>query len=297
MPAQGGSNGGAAQGGAAGSTSKGGGGGQAGGSATMCTTPEDDKFSFFVISLKALIRECGPDSTGMFPACGGDLGGLAGADMKCQHVAEFVSPCQAKKTWHAFLSTSTVNAIDHIGMGPWYDRRGRLLATTIANLLTDRPTGADAAIKNDLPNEDGFPNQTPDGGTTSVDNHELLTGTGADGKVYTQSATGAGSMGCGLDIGATGSAMWSVERATCWDWTRKTKEGCPRVGHPWCSNSASCMPVGSGSGTNWMSVWNESGCAPGGTLKQTGGVDTQARQVGSYGGYGAFYCFAVTPNP
>jgi hypothetical protein len=295
---QGGSNGGAAQGGASGSKATGGGAGTGGGAAGgACATAEEDKFSFFVISNAALIRECGPDSTGMYPACGGDLGGLTGADAKCQHVAEYVSPCQKKKTWHAFLSTSTVNAIDRIGTGPWYDRKGRLLATNITNLLTDRPTGADAAIRNDFPNEDGFPNQTPDGGA-KIDNHELLTGTGADGKVYNQNASPGGpgsATGCGLDAGASGTAMWSVMRATCWDWTRKTKEGCPRVGHPWCS-TASCMPAGSGSGTNWMSVWNESGCFPGGNFKG-GGIDTQSRQVGSAGGYGAFYCFAVTPTP
>jgi hypothetical protein len=296
--AQGGStSGGAAQGGAAGSKATGGAAGAGGAVGGACATAEEDKFSFFVISNAALIRECGPDSTGMYPACGGDLGGLSGADAKCQHVAEFVSPCQKKKTWHAFLSTSTVNAIDRIGTGPWYDRKGRLLATNITNLLTDRPTGADAAIRNDFPNEDGFPNQTPDGGA-KIDNHELLTGTGADGKVYNQNASPGGPgtpTGCGLDEGASGTAMWSVMRATCWDWTRKTKEGCPRVGHPWCS-PASCMPPGSGSGTNWMSVWNESGCFPGGNFKG-GGIDTQSRQVGSAGGYGAFYCFAVTPSP
>ena len=82
--------------------------------------------------------------------------------------------------------------------------------------------------------------------------------------------------------------------STCWNWTRNTDEGCPRVGHSWCGN-ANCMPAGSGSGTNWMSVYNEAGCAPGGTLVQMGFPKT--RQVGAYGGYGGFYCFAVTPNP
>ena len=77
-----------------------------------------------------------------------------------------------------------------------------------------------------------------------------------------------------------------AERATCWNWTRATEEGCPRVGHSWPRQL---------SGTNWMSVWNENGCAPGGTLSETG--SPTGRKVGAYGGYGGFYCFAVIPHP
>ena len=289
-----------ASGGQPGPTGSGGAGGTGGAStasdvatdsAVTCPTANEEKFSFFLVSNAALIREGGADSTGMYPAYGGDLGGITGADGICQRVAQRASPCQSRKVWHAFLSTTTVNAIDRIGSGPWYDRNGRLIAMTIANLITDRPTGADPAIRNDLPNEDGFPNHRPNG-TTVVDNHEVLTGSGADGKVYTQASTpggGGGSTSCGPDVGATMRA-WSAERATCWNWTRKTAEGCPRVGHPWCS-TASCTPPGSGSGTNWMSVWNEGGCLPGGNFN-AGGLDG-TRKVGSAGGYGGFYCFAV----
>jgi hypothetical protein len=263
-------------------------------SAVACPTPNEEKFSFFLVSNKALIREGGADPSGMFSKLGGNLGGIEGADGICQHVAEFVSPCQKNKVWRAFLSTTTVNAIDRIGMGPWYDRNGRRWASSLQTLMGDRPSDADPAIKNDPPNEEGVPNHNPDG-TGQVDNHEILTGTGTNGRVYQQGAAGGGSSQCGRDVGGTGAATWSAERATCWNWTRNTPEGCPRVGRSWCTNP-SCTPAGSGSGTNWMSVWNEGGCAPGGTLAQTGGLDG-TRRVGSAGGYGGFYCFAVMPHP
>ncbi|HEX2658547.1 MAG TPA: hypothetical protein VHU40_09750 [Polyangia bacterium] len=267
-----------------------------------CPTANEDKFSFFVISNAELIRQGGedPDNKG-FSKYGGNLGGIEGADKICQTAAEHVSACQKNKMWHAFLGTTKVNAIDRVGKGPWYDRNGRLWAGSLTTLVQDRPSDADPAIKNDVPNENGVNNQTPDG-TAKVDNHETLTGLGMDGKVYTQSSTGmmgggfgGGATACGPDVGATGTGTWSPERATCWDWTRNTPEGCPRVGHTWCS-TASCTPAGSGSGTNWMSVWNEGGCAPGGTLAQTGGVPMGVRKVGAAGGYGGFYCVAVV-NP
>ncbi|MFZ5895626.1 MAG: hypothetical protein ACOY0T_31505 [Myxococcota bacterium] len=291
------SNGGASSGGtsAGGTTAKGGGssegggapkGGSAGAAGTSgsCPTENETKFSFFMVSNAALIRESG-NANGF----GGDLGGITGADRICQKVAEYVSPCQSNKVWHAFLSTTTENAVDRVGTGPWYDRIGRLVSQNLTNLVMDRPGGADAAIRNDLPNENGTPNHNPDG-TGNVDNHQTLTGSGTDGKLYTQSATpgtNGSATSCGPDVGATGQGTWSAERATCWNWTRKTNEGCPRVGHSWPRQ---------GSGTNWISVWNEGGCAPGGTLMETGGLDG-TRRVGSAGGYGGFYCFAVTPRP
>ena len=78
-------------------------------------------------------------------------------------------PGSGAKDWRAFLSVTKgpagtpIHAIDRIGNGPWYDRRGRLLAMTKADLLYDRPMGADPAIGNDFPNEDGVPNHAPDG--------------------------------------------------------------------------------------------------------------------------------------
>jgi hypothetical protein len=238
-----------------------------------CATPEEEKFSFFLISYKAVRRE-----SGSADGFGGNLGGISGADAICQRVAEHSSPCQKNKRWRAFLSTTQGHAIERIGKGPWYDRLGRLLANSLADLAQERPAGAHALIVNDLPNEDGVPNRNPDG-TGNVDNHQTLTGSGVDGKLYAQAGSGFGNA-CGPS-----SEAWTPEKATCWDWTSAEPAGCPRVGHSWPRQ---------GSGLHWISVGNEGGCAPGATLEERGGLDG-TRRVGSAGGYGGFYCFAVTP--
>ncbi|HYQ15759.1 MAG TPA: hypothetical protein VEQ58_08380, partial [Polyangiaceae bacterium] len=160
-----------------------------------------------------------------------------------------------------------VDAIDRIGEGPWYDRFGRLVAASKADLLADRPHGADPAIINDLPNEDGVPNHTPDPTQDPADNHHMLTGSGRDGKLY--SAT-----------------------ATCLDWTSnkgETSEGRPRAGLAWP------RAMTSGSATNWMSAVDAPGCAPGVRIMEGGGPKPNDNSVGNGGGYGGFYCFSTVP--
>ena len=69
-----------------------------------------------------------------------------------------------------------VNAIDRIGEGPWYDRRGLLVSMNRQGLLAGpRPVG-DAKITSDLPNERGEPNHM------GVDNHDTLTGSNKQGQ-------------------------------------------------------------------------------------------------------------------
>jgi hypothetical protein len=241
-----------------------------------CETPEEDTFSFFMISYDAIRRFSGSDQ-----GFGGDLGGITGADSLCERAAMESSTCAGNKQWRAFLSTTQEDAIDRIGTGPWHDRVGRLLANNLEELLNDRPPNAHPEIIDDFPNEYGIPNQYPNSDAEAVDNHQTLTGTGTDGRLYTQDAEsgmegpGGGSTQC--------PGGWTPEKATCWDWTSKEPDGCPRVGHSWPSEL---------SGVNWMSVWNESGCAPGVVLVQ--GPFTDDNTVGSYGGYGGFYCFAMT---
>src|SRR5215213_7182759 len=54
---------------------------------------------------------------------GADLGGLEGADQRCQSLAQAAGA--GGKTWRAYLSTqavagaTAVNARDRIGRGPW----------------------------------------------------------------------------------------------------------------------------------------------------------------------------------
>jgi hypothetical protein len=237
------------------------------------------KFSFFVTSLKA-IRELSGSTNGF----GGDLrfgktgpgAGLLGADSICQCIAERSMPGSKVKVWRAFLSVTAdasgkqVNAIDRIGTGPWYDRLGRLFGSTLADLKLERPN-ADAAIKNDFPNEDGVPNHQPDPTQAAVDNHDFLTGTNAQGQLY--SAT-----------------------ATCLDWTsavgNRQTSGRPRVGHSWPRGGMG--GGGMGSMNNWMSALDEGGCGPGINLSEAS-VPDQGVTVGCGGGYGGFYCFALNP--
>jgi hypothetical protein len=268
-----------------------------------CDTPEEDTFSFFLISYDALRRYSGRDE-----GFGGNLGGITGADALCKRAALESSPCAGNKTWHAFLSTTKEDAIDRVGQGPWYDRIGRLLANDVSELLNERPPNADPEIIDDFPNEYGIPNQYPNGDSEAVDNHETLTGTGLDGRLYSQDVdAGApaaapepaapapgpsggrppGFPGGGGSAGGGSTACpggWTPEKATCWDWTSDKPEGCPRVGHSWPSDL---------SGVSWISVWNEAGCAPGVTAVQGFPEDGNA-SVGAWGGYGGFYCFAVT---
>jgi hypothetical protein len=233
-----------------------------------------NRFSFFVTSLAAM-RALSGNANGF----GGDLRfgkptGLEGADEICLQIAERSMPGNGK-TWRAFLSVAAgpggapVNAIDRIGPGPWYDRRGRLFAQTKADVGSGalRPRGADPAIINDLPNEDGVPNHNPDG--TVVDNHHFMTGSTATGTLHTTGAT-----------------------ATCQDWTTAVgSQGRPRCGFSWPRSVGGTQP----NGTHWISGIDEAGCSAAISINGTGGAPPGSTGVGSGGGYGGIYCFALTP--
>ena len=58
---------------------------------------------------------------------------------------------------------------------------------------------ADPQIRDDCPNEYGIPNHDPDL-TGEVDNHQILTGSGLDGRLYTQGDEEGGGFGGTLDL-------------------------------------------------------------------------------------------------
>jgi hypothetical protein len=199
----------------------------------------------------------------------GEATGIAGADKICTEIANTAMPGAGAKGWRAFLSATKggvndgpINAIDRVGEGPWYDRLGRLVSMNKTSLVMTRPGGAETTIANDLPNEDGVPNHNPDG-TGQVDNHDFLTGSGTSGMLY--------------------NTDWKY---TCHDWASKVgTDGTPRCGHTW--------PRGVQS---WISVLNEAGCEPGIFLVEAGGPGANGtKSVGDGGGYGGFYCLALTP--
>ena len=105
---------------------------------------------------------------------GGNLGGLAGADKHCQTLAAKAGA--GNRTWRAYLSTSMpdANARDRIGTGPWFNAKGTQIASSVADLHSDK-----ANINNDTAldeqgrtiNAQGAPNR-----------HDILTGSTPDGK-------------------------------------------------------------------------------------------------------------------
>jgi hypothetical protein len=182
------------------------------------------------------------------------------------------------KGWRAFLSVTAdaygkpVNAIDRVGPGPWYDRTGRLLAPTKADLLDIRPKNGDPIIQLDLPNEFGIPNHRPDPTKPEEDNHHTITGSDANGKL--KSAT-----------------------ATCKDWTtsvHSAENGKPSAGFSWPRGGR----VSTMGGSHWITTWDAPGCAAGIEIVNGGGPSQEAATggwIGGGGGYGGYYCFALNP--
>lgn len=221
------------------------------------------QFRFFATSQEGLLELASDKKRGF----GGDLGGLAGADEICKKLALRGNPGD-RKIWRAFLSATSdgqgkvVHAIERIGPGPWHDFNGRLLARNIQELLPGkdgRPAGADPQLAEMFSDELGRP-ISPD--TNVVDNHDMLTGSDKRGR---------------LPQGAR-------KAETCNDWTSdSTKLGRPRIGHAW--------PRSPRSGREWIHDHSAGGCGKGIDTEKKGSNGTPT--VGSGGGYGGFYCFAL----
>jgi hypothetical protein len=131
---------------------------------------------------------------------GGDLGGIAGADQHCQHLAQAAGI--SGKTWRAYLSTQgagAVNARDRIGQGPWQNAKGVVVAKSMADLHGQNNITKQTALteKGDVVNGRG---DTPN-------MHDILTGSQPDG-----------------------TAFAAGEDRTCGNWT-KSGQGAAMVGH------------------------------------------------------------------
>jgi hypothetical protein len=181
---------------------------------------------------------------------GADLGGLAGADAHCQSLAEAVGA--GNRSWRAYMSTSTENARDRIGNGPWYNVKGELIARDLEDLHDDANDNITAVNSY---TEKGT--QIP--GIASGDDaiHDMLTGSKSDGTMaLVQEGLG------GIPEHETG------EPATCGDWTGGP--GRARVGH-------FDSQQGEG-GTIWNSAHYSLGCSQ--------------EELEKNASKGLFYCFA-----
>jgi hypothetical protein len=131
---------------------------------------------------------------------GADLGGIAGADQHCQHLAQAAGI--SGKTWRAYLSTQgagAVNARDRIGQGPWQNAQGVVVAKSLTELHGQNNITKQTALteKGDVVNGRG---DTPN-------MHDILTGSQPDG-----------------------TAFAAGEDRTCGNWT-KSGQGAAMVGH------------------------------------------------------------------
>jgi hypothetical protein len=156
---------------------------------------------------------------------GGNLGGLTGADGVCQALARAVGA--GGKTWHAYLSTSTVDAKTRIGSGPWFNFKGERIASNVADLHSaNNKITADTALteKGTKPTYlSGNPPAPPAGQQLA---HDMMTGTKEDG---------------------------TKDADTCKDWTVGNADAKAMLGH--------ADRLGRNAGVNsWNAVHPSQGC-------------------------------------
>ena len=192
---------------------------------------------------------------------GANLGGLSGADLHCQSLANTSkAPGAAGRTWRAYLSTqkdgntALINARDRIGKGPWYNAKGVRIARGLSDLhgdtLEEARHGNILNINTAL-TETGerVPGEVKVVGQNGRSNqHDILTGTQIDGMAFTD----------------------TLDR-TCRNWTTNSESGSANVGHHDRLTSFTSM--------SWVSAHASIGCSQ--------------EKLAATGSAGQFYCFAV----
>ena len=170
---------------------------------------------------------------------GADLGGLAGADAHCEKLAKAAG--SEGRTWRAYLSTQStdgktrgISARDRIGIGPWYNANGELIASDLADLHI-----SPNIVKRTADDENGNPIK---GRGDKPNEHDILTGTKNDGTAY---------------------FPWEEGDHTCSNWTSSADgEGSAQVGH---------HDRHGGGNVSWNSAHASRGCSQA-NLKSTGGA-------------------------
>ena len=180
-------------------------------------TQIDSTMSFFVTSTRSTT---------------GNLGGLRAADSLCQNLASAAGA--GNKVWRAYLSVEhdadngnrPTDARSRIGNGPWFNAK----AVMVANNLTDlHARKGDSTVFID---ERGQPINGQWSGSPSPVEHDIMTGSAADGTLLT-----------GL---------------TCGDWTSDSTSTLGQVGH-----SDGLGPNGDTSGalSSWNSAHSNQNCS------------------------------------
>jgi hypothetical protein len=120
----------------------------------------------------------------------GNLGGLAGADQLCQSQAQALGGQAATRTWHAYMSQEQrgnqprINARDRIGTGPWYNVKGQLIASNVADLHGDQQRDRNNIQRATVLDAKG--GEIPGAGTPNGGNqHDMLTGSDSAGRAFT----------------------------------------------------------------------------------------------------------------
>jgi hypothetical protein len=213
------------------------------------------RLSFFVSSAKSAT---------------GNLGGLSGADARCQALAAAVGA--GGRTWHAYLSVEhdasnggrATNARDRIGAGPWYNANGVMVARSVADLHATTLVGNPPEPKHTLVadptvfvDERGNPVNGQWSGSPSPNEHDILTGSNDDGTLLVNPSA-APALG------------------TCRDWTSASAaDGATQVGHS--DGLGPARATTPAFYTSWNSAHANQDCS-----------NTAPR-----GGAGHIYCFAL----
>ena len=173
---------------------------------------------------------------------GANLGGLDGADAHCKILADASQVTMAAgRTWRAYLSAvgadgKPINARDRIGVGPWHNSKGGLIANNVADLHGDIIRDRSQMNKVNAVTEKKLP---VNGVGDTPNQHDILTGSDSFGR-----------------------AMGGTFDTTCNNWTSNVATGSAMVGH---------SDRTGGGNSSWNSAHASRGCGQA-NLVATGGA-------------------------
>jgi hypothetical protein len=113
----------------------------------------------------------------------GNLGGIFGADQLCLANARAAGGLNFNRLWHAYLSQEQrgslprINARDRIGEGPWYNAKGVLVASGVADLHGDQQRD-----RNNLQRATALDAK---GNPIPGNEHDVMTGSDSQGRAFT----------------------------------------------------------------------------------------------------------------